>query len=63
MTAPPEVDPFKGTPYENSSSGWWTEYGGALDVISGVIYVPSGSRKLPCSVPGCKRCQRKNQES
>jgi hypothetical protein len=34
------VDPFAGTPYENSPDGWWTEYGGALDVKSGVVFLP-----------------------
>jgi hypothetical protein len=26
------ADPFAGTPYEGSPEGWWTKYGGAMDV-------------------------------
>lgn len=33
------VDPSE-EPYEGSSVGWWTAYGGALDVSSGVIALP-----------------------
>jgi hypothetical protein len=42
------------SPYANSPVGWWTEYGGALDVRSGVAYFPPGSSP-PCSLPDCKR--------
>lgn len=27
-------------PYADSPNGWWTECGGALDVRSGVVYIP-----------------------
>lgn len=49
------MDPFAGTPYENSPEGWWTEYGGALDVKSGVVYFPPGSKHVPCRWESCKR--------
>ncbi|MEU9388700.1 hypothetical protein AB0D86_01705 [Streptomyces sp. NPDC048324] len=54
------VDPFKVTPYENSPEGWWTEYGGALDVKSGVVYFPPGSKHVPCPWEDCKHgCREK----
>lgn len=34
-------------PYANSPDGWWTEYGGALDTRSGVVYFPPGSDRPP----------------
>ncbi|MYX59815.1 hypothetical protein GTZ89_30305 [Streptomyces sp. SID8382] len=34
------ASPFTETPYEDSPGGWWTEYGGAKDVKSGVVYLP-----------------------
>lgn len=52
------ADPFAGSPYENSPVGWWTEYGGALDVKSGVIYFPPGSKHVPCPWENCKHCGR-----
>ncbi|BCM65781.1 hypothetical protein EASAB2608_01115 [Streptomyces sp. EAS-AB2608] len=27
-------------PYANSPEGWWTQYGGALNQRSGVVYIP-----------------------
>ncbi|WP_051886116.1 hypothetical protein [Streptomyces hygroscopicus] len=30
------ADAFAGTPYEGSPEGWWTTYGGAKDVVSGL---------------------------
>ncbi|MGK5547660.1 hypothetical protein ACSNOH_23415 [Streptomyces sp. URMC 127] len=27
-------------PYADSPEGWWTQYGGALDKRSGVVYIP-----------------------
>lgn len=54
------VDPFKGTPYENSPQGWWTKHGGALDTASLTIFIPKGAR-LPCPFP-CRNCQRMGEE-
>ncbi|MGW2860809.1 hypothetical protein [Streptomyces sp. NPDC001205] len=36
-------------PYADSTEGWWTQYGGALNVRSGVVYIPHNplSRDLP----------------
>jgi hypothetical protein len=34
-------------PYADSPDGWWTEYGGALDIRSGVVYLP-GPKSPPC---------------
>ncbi|MEU1077433.1 MULTISPECIES: hypothetical protein [unclassified Streptomyces] len=36
-------------PYADSPKGWWTECGGALDVRSGVVYIPRNpqARNLP----------------
>lgn len=34
-------------PYAGSPKGWWTEYGGALDAESGVVYLP-GPNFPPC---------------
>lgn len=50
------ADPYAGTPYEGSSEGWWTQYGGALDVRSGVVFVPPGADLPPCLFP-CARCR------
>ncbi|MFJ4768352.1 hypothetical protein ACIP88_04410 [Streptomyces uncialis] len=54
----PEPDPFAGTPYENSPTGWWTEYGGALDPESGVVYLPRGADPPKCPFP-CHLCDRR----
>lgn len=48
------ADPFAGTPYEASPEGWWTKHGGALDVESGVIHLPTGPGLPPCLVPECR---------
>lgn len=48
------ADPFVGTPYEASPEGWWTRHGGALDVESGVVYLPPGPDLPPCLVPECR---------
>lgn len=42
-------------PYAGSPEGWWTEYGGALDTESGVVYLP-GPNSPPCPLP-CLRQQ------
>lgn len=42
-------------PYADSPEGWWTEYGGALDTESGVVYLP-GPSSPPCPLP-CPRHQ------
>lgn len=34
-------------PYADSEEGWWTEYGGARDPRSGVVYIPSGGKRPP----------------
>ncbi|WP_175499846.1 MULTISPECIES: hypothetical protein [unclassified Streptomyces] len=31
------------SPYRDSPEGWWTEYGGAQDLRSGVVYFPPGT--------------------
>jgi hypothetical protein len=49
------VDPYAGTPYEGSPDGWWTEYGGALDVVSGVVFLP-GPNHPPCMKDECDKC-------
>lgn len=49
------VDPFAGTPYENSPQGPWTRYGGALDVKSGVVYVPRADEVDLTDRPICHR--------
>jgi len=41
-------------PYSGSPEGWWTLYGGALNVASGVVYFPPGSAP-PCQLPACTR--------
>lgn len=42
-------------PYADSPEGWWTPYDGALNVASGVVYLP-GPKSPPCPFP-CTRCQ------
>lgn len=34
-------------PYAGSEVGWWTEYGGARDPRSGVVYIPPGGKRPP----------------
>lgn len=53
-------DPFRGTTYEASPEGWWTEHGGALDVVSGVVFIPQGAKVPPCSFP-CALCARRGR--
>ena len=38
---------------------WWTEYGGTLDPVSGVIAFPPNSLP-PCPFP-CARCERREE--
>jgi hypothetical protein len=45
-------------PYADSPEGWWSPYGGALNVASGVVYVPSRAALPPCPFP-CQRCEAK----
>jgi hypothetical protein len=65
MTAAPMIsgtggeataDPLEDTPYEGSPPGWWTAYGGALDVRSGVVSLPQLAELPPCPFP-CARCR------
>ncbi|GLV78218.1 hypothetical protein Shyhy02_62180 [Streptomyces hygroscopicus subsp. hygroscopicus] len=42
-------------PYANSPEGWWTQRGGALDVRSGVVYIPPLLQPAPLAV--CRRCR------
>ncbi|GAA2318784.1 hypothetical protein Scani_71100 [Streptomyces caniferus] len=58
------ADPFAGTAYANSPEGWWTEYGGAVDVRSGVVYFPPGSKHVPCPWEDCVRgCRDKERRT
>jgi len=41
-------------PYADCPEGWWTPYGGALNVASGVVYFPPGSAPS-CRLPDCQR--------
>jgi hypothetical protein len=50
---PPELVDLIGHAYADSPSGWWTQYGGALDAASGVVYLPPGSG-APCALPECR---------
>lgn len=55
-------DPYAGTPYEDSPEGWWTAFGGALDVNSGVVHIPPGRKLPPCPFP-CATCRAKGRQS
>ncbi|MFH8472574.1 hypothetical protein [Streptomyces sp. NPDC018000] len=48
-------------PYADSPEGWWTEYGGALDVRSGVVYLPPTAPLPPCPFP-CRTCRAKGRQ-
>lgn len=61
VTSEIAVGAFADTAYEGSPDGWWTEYGGALDVKSGVVYFP-GPNYPPCQFPDCSRCRRRRGE-
>lgn len=54
-------DPCQGTAYENSPEGWWTAFGGALDVVSGVVYIPPTGKLPPCPLP-CATCRSKGRQ-
>jgi hypothetical protein len=47
------VDDHTGS-YADFPDGWWTEYGGAVDTASGVVYLP-GPKYPPCPFT-CPRC-------
>lgn len=49
-------------PYADSPEGWWTEYGGALDIRSGVVSFPPNVEPPPCPFP-CALCQAKGRQS
>lgn len=44
-----------------SHDGWWTEYGGRLDVASGVVSIPQGRKVPPCPFP-CDICKAKGRQ-
>lgn len=48
-------------PSTNSPEGWWTEYGGRLDVASGVVFIPQGAKVPPCPFP-CSHCRAKGRQ-
>lgn len=48
-----------GSPYAGSPAGWWSQYGGALDVASGVVYLPPGAPKPPYVFPPCVTCSQR----
>ncbi|MHC0429255.1 hypothetical protein ACX6XY_03575 [Streptomyces sp. O3] len=53
-----DVDPFAGTAYENSPPGWWDQYGGALDVASGVVFLPGPFHPpSPFHADDCPNCR------
>lgn len=54
----PPPEPARGTAYEGSPQGWWSEYGGLLDVTSGVVVLPPGTPLPPCPFP-CDQCRIK----
>lgn len=69
-TARTDADPLTGTPAPvdvrlrrvgSSPAGWWTRYGGALDVRSGVVFIPPGADLPPCPFP-CTRCRAKGKQ-
>ncbi|MEU1948082.1 hypothetical protein ABZ554_37960 [Streptomyces sp. NPDC020125] len=55
------ADPYADTPYEGSRAGWWTEYGGALDARSGVVFIPPGADLPPCPFP-CAQCRERGKQ-
>jgi hypothetical protein len=50
---------FTGAPYADSPEGWWMEYGGALDVTSGVVHFPQ-EVELPACRFRCHHCRTEN---
>jgi hypothetical protein len=48
-------------PYADSPDGWWTEYGGALDSASGVVYFPPTAELPACPFP-CTKCRAKGRQ-
>ncbi len=46
-----------GGPYADSPAGWWDQYGGALNVASGVVYLPGPTHPPSQFHPeGCPDC-------
>lgn len=45
-----------GSPYADSPGGWWDQYGGALDVASGVVYLPGPTHPPNPRHRGCPNC-------
>lgn len=52
---------YEGTAYAGSPVDWWTEYGGAVDVRSGVVFIPQGADLPPCPFP-CALCRAKEKQ-
>lgn len=50
---------FAGTPHTNSPVGWWTEYGGALDPVTGAVHLPRVPAPPKCPFP-CGICDRRD---
>ncbi|MHC0430795.1 hypothetical protein ACX6XY_11475 [Streptomyces sp. O3] len=48
-------------PYADSPPGWWDPYEGALDVISGVVYLPQRATPRPCPFP-CTVCAERRRQ-
>ncbi|MGA5130750.1 hypothetical protein [Streptomyces blastmyceticus] len=46
--------------YADSPEGWWTQYGGAVDARSGVVYIPREADHPPCRFP-CDLCAERRQ--
>lgn len=46
-------------PYTDSPAGWWDQYGGALNVASGVVYLPGPTHPpSPLHSDDCPNCVR-----
>ncbi len=43
-------------PYAGSPAGWWTQYGGALDVTSGVVHLPGPTHPPNLRHHECRNC-------
>lgn len=44
-------------PYAESPPGWWDQYGGALNIASGVVYLPGPTQPpSPLHPEDCPNC-------